>query len=231
MKLTQAVLLVGGKGTRIKSVSRKVPKPLIKINGVPFLKYLIDELIFSGIKKFVLIVGPNKIFFIDFIKKYYPNFYFVLVADKKQIGTGNALFESRLFLEKYFLLLNGDSFIKFNYKKILIFFQNLRVKKPFFIVNNVNNTSRYGKLIIHNNKIKKIIEKRNNFPGFINSGIYVLNKYYVLDILHSNTKSLEKEFFPKLIKKYETTILKTKCEFIDIGTINSLNYSSLYFKK
>ena len=42
MNLNQVVILVGGRGTRLKNLTKKIPKPLIKISGKPFLDYLID---------------------------------------------------------------------------------------------------------------------------------------------------------------------------------------------
>ena len=107
VKLHQAILLVGGKGTRVKKVLGNTPKPLVLINKIPFLKYLIDKLLISGIKKFILIVGPNRIYFENFLENYYSNLNCKLVSDHKQLGTANALFQSKCFLNEHFILLNG----------------------------------------------------------------------------------------------------------------------------
>ena len=230
VKLHQAILLVGGKGTRVKKVLGNTPKPLVLINKIPFLKYVIDKLLISGIKKFVLIVGPNRFYFENFLENYYSNLNCKLVCDYKQLGTANALFQSKCFLNDYFILLNGDSFLKFDFKHIIYFFNSLKKKKSFFVVNKVNDCSRYGRLLIHNNIVKNISEKKNSFPGFINSGIYVFKRKEIVKYLNFNSKSLEKECLPKLLKKNNIKVLRTNSEFIDIGTLETLKYSSIYFK-
>ena len=134
VKLHQAILLVGGKGTRVKKVLGNTPKPLVLINKIPFLKYLIDKLLISGIKKFILIVGPNRIYFENFLENYYSNLNCKLVSDHKQLGTANALFQSKCFLNEHFILLNGDSFLKFDFKHVIHFFNSLKKKKSFLLL-------------------------------------------------------------------------------------------------
>ena len=53
--INQAIILVGGKGSRLGKITKKIPKPLLKINGKPFLSYLLDFLIRYKIKKIILI--------------------------------------------------------------------------------------------------------------------------------------------------------------------------------
>ena len=54
---TQAIILAGGKGTRLLPLTHSVPKPMIKFNGKPFLEYLIEMLAEQGIERIVLLLG------------------------------------------------------------------------------------------------------------------------------------------------------------------------------
>ena len=230
IKLNQAVILVGGKASRVKSILGNTPKPLFLINNIPFLKFLIDKLLYSGIDNFVLICGPNILYFSNFLKKFYPNLRCKLVSDYKQLGTANALFKAKTYLKDYFILLNGDTLLKFNYKNIIDYFNSQKKKKSFFVINKVKNTSRYGRVLEHGNLIKKIIEKKNSFAGYINSGIYVFEKKEIVKFIGNNLNSLEKECIPKFLKKNRITFLKANCEFIDIGTKKSLNSLSTFLE-
>ena len=56
----QAVILAGGKGTRLGKLGNKIPKAMVNINGEPFLNILISQLKKNGIKKFLILTGYKK---------------------------------------------------------------------------------------------------------------------------------------------------------------------------
>ena len=58
--INQALILVGGKGSRLGTITKKIPKPLLKINDKPFLDYLIKFLLKFKIKKIILLTNSHK---------------------------------------------------------------------------------------------------------------------------------------------------------------------------
>jgi len=99
VKKYEIIILSGGKGTRIKKFTKKIPKCLIDINGKPFLYYQLRYLKKCGIKKVILSVGYKS----EEVKNYVKNnINFIdvkIVKDgKKLLGTGGAIIKSIKFL-------------------------------------------------------------------------------------------------------------------------------------
>jgi glucose-1-phosphate cytidylyltransferase len=66
-KIKTAIILAGGRGTRLSEQTHKIPKPLVKLNGIPLIVYIINKLKRDGINKFYILVGYKK----DEIIKYF----------------------------------------------------------------------------------------------------------------------------------------------------------------
>ena len=57
MTVSQAVILCGGRGERLRPLTDEMPKPMVLVNGRPFLQYLLEQLAENGINRFVLLTG------------------------------------------------------------------------------------------------------------------------------------------------------------------------------
>jgi histidinol-phosphate phosphatase family protein len=119
-KLDQAVILCGGKGTRLLPYTSKVPKPMILCNDKPFLWYLLNQLYQQGISRFVLLTG----YLSDTIEEYFKDgssFGWEISYSKGPVNwlTGRRLWEAKSFLDDSFLLLYSDNFAPFSLEKIL----------------------------------------------------------------------------------------------------------------
>ena len=94
MKVENIVILVGGRGSRLGSLTSKTPKPLIKINRKPFLDHLICKLIKYNFKNiFLLCSYKKKIFFDKYHNRYFHNSKIICINEGKQKGTGGALYK------------------------------------------------------------------------------------------------------------------------------------------
>lgn len=219
MKKIDLIILAGGKGQRIKKYTKFVPKPLIKIKHKPFLKYLLNYYSKYNFNKILLLCGykGNK------IKKIYHKKNINLIPieciiEKRRLGTGGALYQIKNKLKNDFLLINGDSFLEFDFKKFLEKkFQNNSLGKMILV-----NRKSYKT----NNKLSslKLDYKKNliKFNGdYMNAGIYFLKKEILKKILKTNY-SLENDILPKLILKKKIEGIFSKGFFIDIGTYKNL---------
>ena len=112
MLINQVVILVGGLGTRLRSLTKTTPKPLIKINDTPFIEYLIKFYSISGFKKIVLLTKYKSSIF---VKKYHgkviDNIKITCINDKQFLGTSGSLLNSIKILDKHFIFCNGDTFL------------------------------------------------------------------------------------------------------------------------
>ena len=225
-----ALILVGGLGTRLRSVIGEFPKPMVGINGKPFLEYLIRYLRLQGIVKIILCVGYKH----EVIEKFFGDgdkfgVGISYAVEKELLGTAGAIKNAEEFLEGHenFLVLNGDSFLKFSASELLKFHKSKNANFTF-LVTTKGEEERSGNIMLNQeNKVIKFMEKENlkDFKDktYINSGIYIMQKR-LLDVIPTNRKySLEYDLMSGMLDKNVFAQVTTE-ELIDIGTPESLQY-------
>ena len=224
----QVVILVGGYGKRLGSLTKKTPKPIIKINNKPFLFYLIKYLKKQGFKKFLFLAGFKGKILKEVLDNFNNNkrYIFDYYIEKKPAGNAYVIFKARKKIENHFLLMNGDTFTNLNFKK---FIQKVDLNKLM----NINLTKQINKAggNFYLNKNKIILKEKTKHPsGLINSGIYFCNKK-IIKFINKNNNSIEKNLIPILIDKLQLYIIKSSVKLIDIGTkINIKKFSNYIIK-
>lgn len=217
---TDAIILAGGKGTRLRSVFPDIPKPLVLINGRPFLDILLSQLSkFSCIEKVVLAVGYKA----EMITGRYKdcstyNFKILFSEEEKLLGTGGAIKKSLPLIDTDdALILNGDSYVEIDIYD-LIRFHETKNALITIVLKQVDNAERYGSVAIDNQmKILHFEEKQNkNKHGLINAGMYIANKALFDRIEKEREMSFEKEILPEFIKNNAYGYVVSG-KFIDIG--------------
>lgn len=217
-----AIILVGGKGTRLQSLlQNKIPKPLANINGTPFLDLLIHKLQkFTTINKIILAAGHKKEQIIARYKDY-KNIIFSI--EDEPLGTGGAIKKAlNLTSSNQVLALNGDTYVEFSPIELLKAHKEKQAAITI-VCHFEKNISRYGSLII-DEKTKKILnfnEKIKKNSGYINSGVYLINPHIFDDFDSLNSFSIEQDFFPKAALSKKIFSFEINSTFIDIGTIDS----------
>jgi len=223
--MTEALILCAGKGERIKNITKdRIPKPMIRINGKPFLWYLIQQLKIFGIKDIVLHVGHKKEKIIEYFKdgsKFNINIKYSIVD--KPVGTGGGIKISLPFLKKdTFFVLNGDSIFLINLKEMYNYHQ-FNGAEITISLKWINNKERYGSVTVDNrNRIINFMEKLEREGGFINAGIYLINRK-LLEGIPSEFISFEREMLPYAIKISRKVFgFIEDSYFVDIGTPEGL---------
>ena len=217
----QVVILAGGLGTRLRPLTYKIPKPMVEINGKPFLEYLIIYLKNQNLKNILICTGymSEKIF--SYFKDgsaFGVNIKFS--NEKNPIGTGGALKNAEMFLNNNFILLNGDTFMPLDYNKLIGYYKKSNGKNV--IVVNKNKKSQ-GNIKIDDNKIVMEYDKIKKGYSYNDCGVQIFGKK-ILELMPKNKNvSLENEIFPLLIKKKELIAFETKADFFDLGTFDGMN--------
>jgi D,D-heptose 1,7-bisphosphate phosphatase len=231
MILNQAVILCGGQGKRLKRYTKNTPKPLLKINGIPFIEYLIKNLSRHGVKKIILLCGYQGE---KFISKYHNKFFFGVklfcIKENKPLGTGGAIINAYKKLDKVFYLLNGDTFFDINLNLISLNFKLKNYDMLICCAELNQDISRYSKIQIRNSTIKSI--NNNNKNNLINSGLYIFKRKIFKKEIKYN--SLENSILPEIInkKKAQGFVVKNAQNiFIDIGIPKDFKRSALFIKK
>ena len=214
-----AVLLVGGFGTRLRSVVPDTPKPLATVGDKSFLGLLVRQLRSQGIRRLVFCTG----YLADQIEKHFGDGHkwHVSIEYSKELqplGTAGAvkLAESHLQNASEFLVMNGDSFMEVDLDRLAKFHQE-RKAIVTMAIRRVDNASRYGTVQMEAGKVTGFREKTGSeAPGVVNAGVYIFN-HEVLEYIPQGPSSLEKDIFPKLLSR-GVYALEQEGVFIDIGT-------------
>jgi NDP-sugar pyrophosphorylase family protein len=215
-----AVLLVGGKGTRLQAVVSSKPKPLALVGNIPFLELLVMQLRSQGVHRMIMSTGHLA----DQIEETFGdgrrwNSDIRYSRESQPLGTAGAVKAAEGYLEESadFLVVNGDSFMEIDLLKFLGFHQQHRGVASM-AVRKVPDAARYGTVDVDASKrIIGFSEKTGNTsPGMINAGVYLFQRS-VLKFIPEGPSSLEKDLFPKLLAQGMYALEKDGV-FIDIGT-------------
>ena len=230
-----AVILCGGKGTRLGSLSKKIPKSLIKIQNKEILWYIINILKINKFNHFILPIGYKGKLIKNFIKKKFKNKSKIEIFDTGQ----NSSIASRIFkIKKYiksdnFLLLNGDAIFNFDINNIYKKHVLKKVKMTFI---SFSFQAYFGTISIKKNKVIGFQRNLNfnyvgtknqkDFRSYIYSGISLLNKK-LLSKNFKNYQNFEKELYPHIIKKHKCDLKVPSGFFTPIDNLKDISKANL----
>jgi D-glycero-alpha-D-manno-heptose 1-phosphate guanylyltransferase len=216
----KAVLLVGGMGTRLRSVVPTKPKPLASVGSYSLLQLLIRQLRHQGIRRLVLCTG----YLAEQIENEFGDgrdlgLTIEYSREPHPLGTGGAVKLAQQYLQgmSEFLVMNGDSFLEIDFCRMLEF-HRAHAGLVSMAVLHVQNSDRYGTVGVDSNgRVIKFAEKtENNSPGLINAGVYVFDRG-VFEHIPDGPASLERDVFPQLLSR-GIHVIEQHGIFIDIGT-------------
>ena len=216
----RAILLVGGKGTRLQSVISSTPKPLAPVGNKSFLELLVRQLRAQGIRNLVMCTG----YLGEQIEKEFGDGHDrdVTIQYSKEpsaMGTAGAVKLAQRFIPagSDFLVMNGDSFLELDFRQFICFHRE-HGGLASVAVRKVENAMRYGTVEMDaRHRITGFAEKTGNpAPGLVNGGVYVFNGA-ILEDIPEGPASFEKELFPRLLH-HGMYGFEQHGLFIDIGT-------------
>ncbi len=226
-----AAILAGGLGTRLKSVVADRPKVLATVAGRPFLAHLLDQLAQIEVRETVLLVG----FAADQVRSTFGDRYNAMrlaySAELAPRGTAGAV---RLALPhltgKTVLLVNGDSFCDLDLRAFGDFHRRHR-RGVSVALAHVDNASRYGSVQLgDSDRLVKFEEKSQHAkPGWINAGIYLIDRSLIESIAPDQPASLERDFLPAQVEVGNVYGFRCHGGFIDIGTPESFAAAEAFF--
>ena len=216
----EAIILAGGFGTRLRHVVSDVPKPMALVDGRPFLRYILDDLIQKGISRIVIAVGYRKEIIINFLGDSYRGVDIVYSVEEMPLLTGGAIKKALKKCESdTVFIVNGDTYFDVELSEMQLF-KRKSGAKCVIASTYMYEFDRYGTLNLDkNNIILGFEEKKKLDKGVINGGIYLIDRNY-LDDIEKDIFSLEKEVFEYKVGKHEFAAFISNGYFIDIGVPN-----------
>ncbi len=215
-----AVVLCGGLGTRLRSVSADRPKPMVDVAGRPFLEYILDYLIAQGVTKAVLAVSFKKEVIIGHFGNKYKSLDISYSIESTPLGTGGAIKQSIHQLADYcdqpVLVINGDTLVEYQLEDML---SELNHSNAELVISlkAMEDTSRYGRVNVNDRGVTQFEEKKGGVPGLINAGVYLFNSGLQNEFPSQDTFSFENDVLENIVHSHRVQASVTNGYFIDIG--------------
>jgi D-glycero-alpha-D-manno-heptose 1-phosphate guanylyltransferase len=219
----EAVILAGGLGTRISSRLKDLPKSMAPIGERPFLALLLDRLVAVGCARTLLSVGHLREAILGTFRDSYRGMPLKYVIEEEPFGTGGAI---RLALaegqESAMLVLNGDTYADLDFSTLSAF-HSATGRPMTMAVTRVDDTSRYGGVHVEGDFIAGFTEKGSRGPGWINAGVYALNRNFPWPEGLPLRFSFETDVLGSALNLIRPAAFRCSGYFLDIGVPEDLD--------
>jgi NDP-sugar pyrophosphorylase family protein len=225
----QVVILAGGLGTRLGSLTENLPKPMMPVKGKPFLEWQFKYFSSQGCSRFLLLTGYQS----EKIKKFFGegkklNIEIDYAHEELPLGTGGALLAARDKLDEHFILMFGDSFLPI---QVSLVSEKLRsgphCDAVMTVYNNREDTSVPFNVYCHDGLVlnydKSPTPEKQKTLNFVEAGVYGIRRS-MLDRESLRKCSFETEILPKAIARKRVLSLESQNRFFDIGTPQRLSF-------
>jgi mannose-1-phosphate guanylyltransferase len=218
----QAVILVGGEGTRLRPLTSNIPKPIVQLVDRPFMAYMLEWLRGHGVEDVIMSCG----FLADGVREVLGDgssfgLRLRFVEEPEPRGTAGAVKLAEPMLEERFLMLNGDVLTDIDLSAQIAQHERTGARGTLALV-PVPDPSAYGLVVLDGERaVQEFIEKpssEQNLPtNLISAGAYVLEKE-ILDLVPAGRNvSIEREVWPRLVG-HGLFGFPSESYWMDIGT-------------
>jgi D-glycero-alpha-D-manno-heptose 1-phosphate guanylyltransferase len=235
MRSACAVILAGGAGTRIRHLYPDLPKPMVPVDGVPFIEWVLRYLHRQGLSRFVISLGHMA----EIAERYLARrpstgCQIATVREPKPLGTGGAFVFAEQAIEndvETLLLTNGDSLVLADLSPAWQLFENDSID-GVVVGLTLNDASRYGRLeVASDNRLLRFSEKLPG-AGVINAGIYLFRRRALSQFPSHAPLSMEHEVFPALLaRSARLMVYRCQAPFLDIGTPESVAQADAFIRR
>ena len=220
---TSAILLVGGKGTRLQPLTNNSPKPMLPVGGVPFTEHQIVKAREAGISEIVLATS----YLAEVFQPYFGdggNFGIKIkyAVEEVALGTGGAIRNAAKLLASadQVVIFNGDVLSAHDLEAQIGFHEEKGADVTLYLT-EVADARAYGSVeLLAGDRVKSFLEKMDNPPSnLINAGCYVFNRAVIDAIPDGEIVSVERETFPQLLAADKKVFgFVDRSYWLDIGT-------------
>lgn len=215
------IVLCGGAGLRLRSVTGNIPKVMATVSGRPFMELLLRQLERNSFRRVILAVGYQKEMIKSFFGERFGNLELIYSDESQPLGTGGALRNAApLLTSEEVLVMNGDSYTGADLMRFVRHHREVRANLSMLVVPADGRSDCGTVLVGPGGKILLFGEKATlDGARYINAGIYVLSRQTVDQLPERVQISLEHELFPRWLEDgipLEAFIHQGQC--LDIGT-------------
>ncbi len=202
----KAVVMAGGKGTRLRPITYSIPKPLVPIAGKPCIDYTINSYYKAGVRNVIITTGYKFESLIMGVLKFKNEDQNVLFSvEKEAAGTAGSVKLVREFLDDTVIVGSGDTLVDFDISDMLEFHRKNKAKITIGLT-NVDDPSQFGIVELKDNLVVRFLEKPSKdqtFSNLINAGVYIIEPEIIDRIPSGEPYDFAKQLFPALLKENE----------------------------
>jgi D-glycero-alpha-D-manno-heptose 1-phosphate guanylyltransferase len=218
MQISEAIVLAGGLGTRLRDAVPELPKCMAPVNGQPFISYVIGHLEQQGIGHFIFALGYRSDAFIEYLSERLPQGNYEITIEQFPLGTGGAIqFACRQARQENVVVVNGDSLFKTDlfYQADFHFAHDAHCTLALKPMKDFN---RYGAVELNpDHTIASFREKQFLEKGLINGGVYILNVRSFFNKFLPEAFSFETDYLQQYFDEKNMYGVISDAYFIDIG--------------
>lgn len=229
---TQAVILAGGRGTRMAPLTDTRPKPMIEIQGKPFLEYLIEMLRDQGVNRVLLLLG----YLSEVVQQYFGDGsrwgvrieYSVTPIENE---TGPRLKAVIPKLDPYFILMYCDNYWPMPMDKMWKRYSEANVLAMITIYSNTDGYTTNNVRVAQGGYVTEYVKgtRKGNLQG-VEIGYAFLSKT-VVEMLPESNVSFEATIYPRLAEQHQMLAYMTDHRYYSIGSYRRLPLTEAFFKR
>ncbi len=213
----EAIVLVGGLGTRLRSVVSDLPKPTAPVAGRPFLAHLLDPIATAGLRRVILAAGHLAEKVEQAIGRRWAGMQVTYSHENQPLGTGGAIRLATAQLQGEGVhLLNGDTFLRYDLRALERLVHAAGVPLGMALA-QVPDVARYGAVEVVADRVASFHEKGGRGAGLINAASYFLTMAGVAALPALPSYSFEAAVLPAWAASGKIVALGNTRDFIDIG--------------
>ncbi|MBQ3280057.1 HAD-IIIA family hydrolase [Candidatus Saccharibacteria bacterium] len=235
----KAVIMAGGKGTRVASITNdEFPKPMLKIDGIPILEHQIKCLKDNGIDDIIITVGHLGGVITDYFgdgSRLGVKIDYIFEDENKPLGTAGALYYLKGKINDDFVLVFGDVFFDVDFQKMIDFHKKNRAVATLLTHPNSHPFDSDLLVVNEDNVVIGFDSKENDrstydYQNIVNSGIYVFSPEILKVILEPMKMAIEKDVVANFIEKRKVYSYHSTEYVKDMGTPERYESVNLDYK-
>lgn len=229
--INQAVIIAGGRGTRLAPFTDTQPKPMYPIAGKPFIDRLIAQIRGFGISRIVLLLGYLPEVIMEYLgdgRRYDATFYYDITPEHYE--TGDRIIHAKELLDEEFLFMYCDNYCPIDYEKLVSDYYNNSAKIQLTAYKNADSYTKNNLLIDRtDNRVICYDKKRQRTDTYgVDIGYAIINKS-VLDYITDSGKNFEAVVYPRVVEEGLLYATVTEHRYYSIGSWERMELTKQFF--
>ena len=224
------IIMAGGFGKRLGSITKTIPKPAVQINGIPMINKLIQKLYKDNFKDFYVSLFYKSNLIKNALKKNFKinnlinmNYF----TEIKPLGTAGSIFKiiKKFKLSGPIMVINSDIMTNINFQDVINYYYKNK-SDHLVCVKEIKTSVPYGICKIRKEKLIKI-EEKIEISNYINAGIYIFNSSKLKKIKIKSKIDMDKLLHQLISKKNRITTFPINEFWIDLGTPTNIDRAQI----